>query len=101
MKEGVVRMAQKDVKISFSGNTISVDKQKVQVQKNNDTVMWSAHDEFGIVIGGQSTSATQKGNNWEVTLGPWSTLQTIKYDVTSPGKTTLDPDIEVMEGPGN
>ena len=93
-------MAQKDVKISFSGTTISVDKNKVQVQKNNDTVVWSAHGDFGIVIDGKSTTATQQGNNWQVTLGPWATKQTIKYDVTSPGKTTLDPDIEVIEGPG-
>ena len=94
-------MAQKDVKISFSGNTISVDKEKVRVQKNNDTVVWSAHGEFGIVIDGQSTAATQQGANWQVSLGPWSSVQTIKYDVTAPGKTTLDPDIEVMEGPGS
>jgi hypothetical protein len=93
-------MAQKDVKISFSGTTISVDKNKVQVKKNNDTVNWSAHGEFAIVIDGQASPATQQGNNWQVTLGPWSSVQTIKYDVTAPGKTTLDPDIEVLEDGG-
>jgi hypothetical protein len=98
---GVARMAQKDVKISFSGNTISVDKEKVSVHKNNDTVLWSAHGEFGIVINGQSTAATQHGSNWQVTLGPWNTVETIKYDVTAPGKTTLDPDIVVLEAPGS
>ena len=93
-------MAQKDVKISFSGNTISVDRNKVQARKNNDTVVWSAHDDFAIVIKGQSTSATQQGGNWQVSLGPWNAVQTIKYDVTSPGKTTLDPDIDVIEDGG-
>lgn len=92
-------MAQKDVKISFRGNTISVDKNKVQVKKNGDAVCWSAHGEFGIVIDGTHTAATQKGNNWQVVLGPWGMIQVIKYDVTAPGKTTLDPEIEVLEAP--
>ena len=90
-------MAQKDVKISFSGTTISVDKDKVSAKQHDDTVLWVADGAFAIVINRVSTPATQHNNKWQLTLGPWSTVGTIKYDVTAPGKTTLDPDIEVIE----
>ena len=90
-------MAKKDVKVSFSGRTISVDKKKVQPKLNDDTVDWSGPQQYTIVMpGGQQIPATQQGGQWLASAGPWNALQNIKYDITAPNHDTLDPDIEVV-----
>ena len=94
-------MAKKDVKISFSGRTISVDKDKVQPQANNDTVDWSGSQQYTLVLHFQSGPAqtinsAQQGGNWLASAGPWDSAQKIKYDVTATNHDPLDPEIEVL-----
>jgi hypothetical protein len=90
-------MAQKDVKISFSGRTITVDKDKVQAKQNDDTVLWSGDGQFSIVLpSGAVTAAQINSKKWQATAGPWSAVGTIKYDVTAPNHDTLDPEVDVI-----
>ena len=90
-------MAKKDVRVSFSGRTISVDKNKVQVKKNDDTVQWSGGQSYAIVLEGQTIQATQQGSQWLASAGPFGTEDPgIKYDVTAMNHDTLDPEIEVL-----
>ena len=89
-------MAKKDVKVSFSGRTISVDKHKVEPQVNNDTVDWSGPKQYTIEMPGKTIPATSSGGQWVASAGPWNTKQHIKYDISAPDHDTLDPEIEVV-----
>ena len=95
-------MAQKPVDVTVDpGVGITVNTDKVRVEKNVDTVAWKstkANQEFGIVLpAGQPTvSCGYQGNKWVCSAGPFSQGGTIKYDVTASATPTLDPDIEVF-----
>jgi len=92
-------MAKADVQVSFSGRTISVDKQKVKIKKNNDTVEWSGGQSFAIVLPDQTIQAKQNGSQWLASAGPFGNEATnppIKYDITAPNHDDLDPEIEVL-----
>ena len=92
-----------DVRVSLTGGQISVDKNKVSVSKAaGETVTWQSNDgQFGIVFASGSgltdPAISQQGGKWVGTAGPFpnSPLGTVKYDVTSPGLTTLDPDLDI------
>lgn len=91
---------QKDVKISFSGTTITVDKDKVQVKQNQDTVGWGGDVQFTIKnLPGGDIVATPQGSKWVASAGPWDSVNTYKYDIAATGYTTLDPQIEIQPGP--
>ncbi|HVR39150.1 MAG TPA: hypothetical protein VMU84_08635 [Thermoanaerobaculia bacterium] len=88
-----------DVKISVKDGRISVDKNKVTVAAETEKVTFKSDGEFGIVMrsGHPSPVISPKGGKWEGVVGPFKTGSgTHKYDVTSPGLATLDPDIEVL-----
>jgi hypothetical protein len=66
---------------------------------NKDKVKWQGEMEFGIVLPAPYTSPTitRQGNKWAGESGPFETEgTTIKYDVTSPGVPTLDPEIQIL-----
>lgn len=99
-------MAQKPVDVTVNpGVDISVNVNKVKVQKGVDTVAWKSttiNQEFGIVLpaGEPAVSCAFQGNKWACTAGPFGgDPRTIKYDVTASGTPTLDPDVEVIPGP--
>ena len=61
----------------------------------------SACVSFGSNESRDSTTVTISGQGadsmaWQATSGPFSAPTTIKYDVSSDGFTTLDPDIQVI-----
>jgi len=90
-----------DVKVSIQNNVITVDKDKVQVWKNQDKVKWQGDQEFGIRFqdgsGFPDPVITQQGGKWAGETGPFTTSGfTLKYDVTSPHAPTLDPQIQVL-----
>lgn len=97
-------MADKDVQVSLSGSTVSVDKQIVEVKKNVDQVKWN------ISTPGLETLTIQRKDNNEVLAScsangndscsakskTFSEEGTIAYNVivTANGETNvLDPDI--------
>ncbi len=91
-------MNEKKVTVTI-GSTISVDPYRIQVKKDQDNVKWvnDAGTQFGIVIPGYPTPQCRaEGNKYVCVSGTFPTIGTVKYDVTSPGKPTLDPDLEVI-----
>lgn len=91
-------MSEKKVVVTV-GSSISVDQNTIQLKKNQDNVKWvnDAGTEFGIVIPGYDAPACRKeGNKYVCVSKTFPNTGTIKYDVTSPGKPTLDPDLEII-----
>jgi len=87
------------------GSGITVNPTTIQVKKNQDTVEWKGNSsqEFNIVFKGSGeppVSCSLQGGKWVCTAGPFQNNSTdnrkVKYDVTSPGTPTLDPDVEVI-----
>ena len=92
---------QKDVRISFSGTTISVDQKKVQPKAKDDTVGWSGPQQYTLILhlpsgGTQTINSSPQGSQFLASAGPWDSKQNIKYDVHASGFDPLDPDIEVL-----
>lgn len=99
---------QKSVSVTIDkGKSISVDNPKVSVNKNSDTVQWTGNgpQEFNIVFkGGGGAKVTcaldPKTNNYVCTSDTFANTTgvtvTHKYNVTSSGTPTLDPDVEVF-----
>ena len=100
-------MAQKFVSVSVNvGSGITVNPTTVQVQKNQDTIQWKGNSsqEFNIVFkngaGEPNVTCALQGGRWVCEAGPFSNTtgnnRKVKYDVTSSGTPTLDPDVEVF-----
>src|SRR5438128_8528168 len=101
-------MAQKPVSVTIDkGNSIAVDSPKVSVNKNSDTVQWTGNGSqaFDIVFPGSGGSKVTCGldaktNNYVCTSETFAnttgTKLTVKYNVTSQGTPTLDPDVEIF-----
>lgn len=91
-------MAQRDVTVSFNSGqkTISANPDTVKPKVNDDTVEWSGPQQYTIHLQGRDITATQSGSQWVASAGPWNTKQTLKYDISAPGYTTLDPQIDVQ-----
>lgn len=98
---------QKSVSVTIDkGKSISVGTQKVSVNKNSDTVQWTGNgpQEFNIVFNGgggaKVTCGLDAKGNYVCTSGTFANATgvklTLKYNVTSPGTPTLDPDVEVF-----
>jgi plastocyanin len=90
-----------DVKITISGGTISVDKNKVRVKKGTETVTWKCDDQtFNIVFKPGSEwpnpPTSEQGGKWTATTGPFPNTGTLSYGITAPGAKSLDPDIEII-----
>jgi hypothetical protein len=91
-------MSEKKVSVTI-GSLISVTPDPIQVKKQQDNVKWvnDAGIQFGIDIPGYpKPQCRAEGNKYVCVSGTFPTEGTIKYDVTSPGKPTLDPDLEVI-----
>jgi hypothetical protein len=97
-------MAQKSVTVTIGGS-ISVSPDTVPVKKNQDTVLWegTSATEFNIVFQGSgepTVSCSLQNGKWTCTAGPFQNTgnsnRRVKYNVTSQGKPTLDPEVEVQ-----
>ena len=96
---------QKDVRVSISGGTISVNPSTpVGVsKKGQDTVSWFSNDgpfEIRFHPGSQinNPSITQQGNTWQGSIGPIADSVSNgprKYDVVA-GSTVLDPEVDIQ-----
>ncbi len=91
-------MSEKKVTVTVSSGTITVDPPTVQVKKDHDNVKWICDTSaFTILIPGNYpiTYREESGKHVGVS-GTFPTVGTIKYDVSAPGATTLDPDLDVI-----
>lgn len=91
-------MPEKKVSVTV-GSSISVDPNSIQVKKTQDNVKWVNDEgiEFAIQIPDYPAPQCRKeGNKYVCVSGTFPNTGTIKYDVTSPGKPTLDPDLEII-----
>src|SRR6266567_2458439 len=94
---------QKPVSVTIDkGKSITVNNPTVSVNKNSDTVQWTGNgaQEFNIIFpAGKGSSVTcaldAKTNNYVCTSGTFTNAtgvrRTVKYNVTSQGTPTLDP----------
>lgn len=91
-----------NVSLNSSNKKISVNQDSVSVSVSRaERVTWTSSDgPFQIVFQSGRHPAdprtVQSGSTWEATSGPFASPTTIKYDVTSDGFTTLDPEIQVI-----
>ena len=91
-------MPEKKVSVTV-GSSISVNPDSIQVKKTQDNVKWvnDAGTEFSIQIPGYPTPQCRvEGNQYVCVSGTFPNTGTVKYDVSSPGKPTLDPDLEII-----
>lgn len=91
-------MPEKKVSVTV-GKTISVDPESIQVKKTEDNVKWvnDAGTEFGIEIPGYPTPECRaEGKQYVCVSGTFPATGKVKYNVTSPGKPVLDPDLEII-----
>jgi hypothetical protein len=91
-------MSEKKVSVAVGGS-ISVSPDSIQLKKNQDNVKWvnDAGTEFGIEIPGyEAPSCRAEGGKYVCVSTTFPNTGTIKYNVTSPGKPTLDPDLEII-----
>jgi len=91
-------MADKKVDVTI-GSTISVSPDPVTVRVNNDKVKWvSDGTPFAIVLPSPYPAPVcgSQGTNYVCTSNTFGSLGTIKYTVTSPGISDLDPEVDVV-----
>lgn len=90
-------MSEKKVTVTVSSGQISVDQQTVQVHKDHDNVKWVCEtSEFTINLPGYPIQYRQEGKKYVGVSGTFPVLGKIKYDVSAPGASTLDPDVDVI-----
>lgn len=93
-------MSEKKVTVTVRSGQISVDPESIQVQKGNDHVRWVCDsNEFTIDMPGFKVSHLQENGKHHGVSGTFPTLGKIKYNVSSPGAETLDPEVEVIPAP--
>jgi hypothetical protein len=92
-------MADKKVTVTI-GATISVNPDPIEVRVNNDKAKWENTNgiPFAIVLpsGYPPPSCGPQGTNYVCTSQTFGSTGKIKYTVTSPGKTPLDPEVDVV-----
>lgn len=90
-------MSEKKVTVTIASGEISVDPTSVQVKKEQDNVKWVCDtSQFTITLPGFTVDYKQEGGKYVGVSGSFPTLGKIKYDVSSPGAATLDPDVDVI-----
>jgi hypothetical protein len=90
-------MPEKKVTVTVSSGRISVDPPSVQVHKAQDNVKWICDtSQFTIDMPGYAINYKQEGSKYVGVSGNFPTVGKIKYDVSSPGAETLDPDVDVI-----
>jgi hypothetical protein len=91
-------MSDKKVEVTIT-SSISVMPETVQVKQHQDNVKWVNNDGkvFAIEIPGYDTPTCKaEGGKYVCISKTFPNEATIKYNVTSPGVPTLDPDIQVI-----
>lgn len=92
-------MPDKSVSVTI-GKSISVDQPSMKVRKHVEKVRWvnEAGTEFGIVLPAPHPAPVgrKEGHRYVCTSEFFANEGVIKYDVTSPGVQTLDPDLEII-----
>jgi hypothetical protein len=90
-------MSEKKVTVTIASGAITVDPTSVQVKKEQDNVKWICDtNPFTIALPGQTINYRQEGGKFVGVSGSFPTLGKVKYDVSSPGAETLDPDVDVI-----
>ncbi|HSY49691.1 MAG TPA: hypothetical protein VLC46_12820 [Thermoanaerobaculia bacterium] len=90
-------MSEKKVTVTIASGKISVDPTSVQVKKEQDNVKWVCDtSQFTINLPGFTVDYKQEGGKYVGVSSSFPTLGKIKYDVSSPGAETLDPDVDVI-----
>lgn len=93
-------MPEKKVAVTIASGQISVNPSSIQVKKSQDNVKWvcDAGQQFTITMPGYTIDYRQEGGKYVGVSGMFPTVGKIKYDVSSPGAETLDPDVDVIPG---
>jgi hypothetical protein len=90
-------MPEKKVTVTVSSRQISVDPPSIQVKKAQDNVKWVCDTSpFTINIPGYTVNYKEEGGKHVGVSTTFPTVGNIKYDVSAPNATTLDPDIDVI-----
>ena len=90
-------MPEKKVTVTVSSGRITVDPTSIQVHKAQDNVKWTCDtSQFTIDLPGFTVSYKQEGGKYVGVSGTFPTVGKIKYDVSSPGAETLDPEVDVI-----
>jgi len=92
------------VTVTIQGGVISIpsSQQKVQVSiSGKQVVTWICQQQtFSISpkpgSSFDSPTTNQNGNIWKAQLGPFTAQGSLFYNISAPGATTLDPEIEVV-----
>jgi hypothetical protein len=90
-------MSEKKVTVTITSGQITVDPSSVQVKKEQDNVKWICDtSQFTIDMPGHTIDYRNDGGKFVGVSGSFPTLGKIKYDVSAPGATTLDPEVDVI-----
>lgn len=92
-------MSHKAVSVTI-GKSITVDQPSLKVKKHVEKVQWVNDDgiEFSIVMPSPhpAPAGRREGHRYVCRSEVFANEGIIKYDVTSPGVATLDPDLEII-----
>ena len=90
-------MSEKKVTVTVSSGQITVDPTSIQVHKAQDNVKWTCDtSQFTIDLPGYTVNYKQEGGKYVGVSGTFPIVGKIKYDVSSPGAETLDPEVDVI-----
>ena len=89
----------KKVTVTVSGGRIAVSPDPVKPQKGVHKVKWESDNQFTINLPGHSVQYKTEGSKHVAFAGTFDTVAKHKYDVSSPGAETLDPEVDVQPGP--
>lgn len=90
-------MPEKKVTVTVSSGRIAVDPESVQVHKAQDNVKWVCDTSaFTIDMPGYTINYKEEGGKHVGVSGTFPTEGKIKYDVSAPNATTLDPEVDVI-----
>ena len=90
-------MSDKKIDVTI-GSTISVSHESLQLKRHLEKVKWESDGTpFSIDIEGHPAPACgAHGNKYECVSFTFPNPGRYKYSVSSPGKPTLDPDLEII-----
>jgi hypothetical protein len=90
-------MSDKKVDVTI-GDTISVSPESLQLKKDLEKVKWESDGTpFSIEIPGYpAPECRAHGKKYECVSRTFPSVGKIKYNVSSPGKPVLDPDLEII-----
>lgn len=93
-------MSEKKVTVTISAGKITVDPDSVQVEKGNDHVRWICDTgPFAIDMPGFTISHLKENGKHHGVSGTFPEVRKVKYNVSAPGATTLDPEVDIIPAP--